>query len=72
MIKIKIFCDRSCELLELSHKKCIDKGDKFSGKHCPQNVLGKKKLKNILYTLSIIKNLMYAQIYMRPDINFTV
>lgn len=47
----------------------IVKADKFSCKQCPLNELKRQYLASMPYD-SIVDNLMYAQVYTRPDIAF--
>ncbi|RDY06522.1 hypothetical protein CR513_09476, partial [Mucuna pruriens] len=49
----------------------IAKGDKFNPKQCPNNDLEINEMRKILYA-SIVGSLMYAQVYIRPDIAFVV
>ena len=49
----------------------VSKGDKFSLYQCPKNNLEPKEMQKIPYA-SAIRSLMYAQVYMRPDIAYIV
>ena len=58
-------------------KKCssspisIEERDKFSLNQCPKNELERNQMNDIPYA-SIVRSLMYAQTYTRPDISFAV
>ena len=47
------------------------KGDKFNINQCPKNDLERESMKNILQA-SIVGSLMYVQVYIRPNITFSV
>ncbi|RDX74580.1 hypothetical protein CR513_45662, partial [Mucuna pruriens] len=49
----------------------IAKTDKFSLKQCPNNDLERNEMQKISYA-STVGSLMYAQVYIRPDIAFVV
>ena len=49
----------------------IQKGDKFSEMQCPKNELERKEMKSIPFA-SVVRSLMYAQTYTRPDISFAI
>ena len=44
----------------------IVKGDRFSLDQCSKNDLEQEQMRDILYA-SVIRNLIYAQVCMRPD-----
>ncbi|XP_031248632.1 secreted RxLR effector protein 161-like [Pistacia vera] len=46
-------------------------GDKFNLNQCPKNDFEREQMKNISYT-SVVRSLMYAQVYTRPNIAFVV
>jgi hypothetical protein len=48
----------------------IVKGDKFGNHQCPQIQYQKDHMKSVPYA-STIRSIMYAQIYIRPDLEFT-
>ena len=47
----------------------IVKGDRFNLNQCPKNDFEKEQMKNIPYAL-VVGNIMYVQVYTRPDIAF--
>ena len=49
----------------------VTKGDKFSLKQCPENDLERTAMHDKPYALAL-GNLMYAQVYIYPDISFIV
>ena len=49
----------------------VEKGDKFSLQQCPKNELEKKDMERFPYA-STVGSLMYAQVYMHPDIAYIV
>jgi hypothetical protein len=49
----------------------ILKGDSFNLSQCLKNVLEKKEMESIPYA-SVVGNLMYAQVCLRPDITYAV
>ena len=49
----------------------IVKGDRFNLDQCPKNDLEREQMKNISYTF-VVGSLMYAQVYTRPDIAFSI
>ena len=49
----------------------VVKGDKFSLHQCPKNELEKKDMERFPYALAV-GSLMYAQVYMHPDIVYIV
>ena len=49
----------------------VAKGDKFSLQQCPKNELEKKDMERFPYA-STVGSLMYAQVYMHPDIAYIV
>ena len=49
----------------------LTKRNKLSLLQCPKNDLQKEQMKGILYALAV-ENLIYAQVYTRPDIAYTV
>jgi hypothetical protein len=49
----------------------IVKGDKFGEYQCPKNQYEKNKMKSVPYA-SAIKSIMYAQVYTRSDLAFTI
>ena len=49
----------------------ILKGDKFDLNQCPKNDFKWEHMKNIPYA-SVVRSRMYAQVYTRPDIAFSV
>ncbi|RVW49990.1 Retrovirus-related Pol polyprotein from transposon TNT 1-94 [Vitis vinifera] len=49
----------------------IVKGDRFNLNQCPKNDLERKHMKKIPYA-SVVRSLMYAQVYTRLDIAFVV
>ena len=49
----------------------ILKGDRFDLNQCPKNDFEWEHMKNIPYAL-VVGSLMYAQVYTRLDIAFTV
>jgi hypothetical protein len=49
----------------------IVKGDKFGNHQCPQNQCQKDQMKSVPYA-STMRSIMYAQIYIRPDLEFTI
>jgi hypothetical protein len=49
----------------------IVKGDKFGNHQCPQNQCQKDQMKSIPYACTI-GSIMYTQIYIRPDLEFTI
>ena len=49
----------------------IVKGVKFNLDQCPKNELKREQMHNIPYA-SVIGSLMYAQVYTRPNIAFTI
>jgi hypothetical protein len=48
----------------------IVKGDKFGNHQCPQIQCQKYQMKSVPYA-STIRSIMYAQIYIHPDLEFT-
>ena len=46
------------------------KGDKFGNHQCPQIQCQKDQIKSVPYA-STIRSILYAQIYIRPDLEFT-
>jgi hypothetical protein len=48
----------------------IVKGDKFGNHQCPQIQCQKDQIKLVQYA-STIRSILYAQIYIRPDLEFT-
>ena len=49
----------------------ILKADKFNFNQCPKNDFEREQMKNIPYALAV-RSLMYAQVYIRPDIAFSI
>jgi hypothetical protein len=49
----------------------IVKGDKFGNHQCPQNQCQKDQMKSVPYA-STMRSIMYAQIYIRPNLEFTI
>ena len=47
------------------------KGDRFSKGQCPHNDIERDQMKAVPYS-SVVGNLVYAQVYRRPDIAFVV
>ena len=48
----------------------VAKGDIFSLKQCPKNNFEEKEMQKIPY--SVVGSLMYAQVYMCPDIEYII
>ena len=46
------------------------KGDKFGNHQCPQIQCQKDQIKSVPYA-STIRSILYAQIYIQPDLEFT-